>query len=42
MSAEGISIFYGADCETTAIAEIYDSRYKYVTTAVFQNIYDIY
>lgn len=41
MSAEGISIFYGADCEKAAIAEIYDSRYKFATTAVFQNLCDI-
>ncbi len=41
MSAEGISIFYGADSAKTAIAEIYDSRYRFATTAIFQNLYDI-
>jgi hypothetical protein len=41
MSAVGISIFYGADSEKTAIAEIYDSNYRFATTAVFENIHDI-
>lgn len=41
MSAEGISIFYGADSEKTAIAEIYNSRYKSATTAIFQNLYSL-
>lgn len=41
MSAEGISIFYGAGNEETAITEIYDSRYPLATTAIFQNLYDI-
>lgn len=41
MSAEGISIFYGAENEETAITEIYDLRYMFATTAVFQNLYDI-
>lgn len=41
MSAEGISIFYGTDSAKTAIAEIYDQRYRFATTAIFQNLYDI-
>lgn len=41
MSAEGISIFYGAGSEKTAIAEIYDSRFRFATTTIFQNLYDI-
>jgi hypothetical protein len=38
MSAEGISIFYGADNERTALSEIYDTRFKYATTAAFKNM----
>lgn len=41
MSAEGISIFYGADSTKTAIAEIYNSSYRFATTAIFQNLFDI-
>ena len=41
MSAEGISIFYGAGNEKTAVAEIYNSEYRFATTAIFQNLYDI-
>lgn len=37
MSAVGISIFYGAKSTETAIAEIYDSKYRFATTAVFKN-----
>ncbi|WMJ77324.1 MULTISPECIES: HEPN-associated N-terminal domain-containing protein [unclassified Sedimentibacter] len=38
MSAEGISIFYGANDVKTAIAEIYNSQYKYATVAPFVNL----
>ena len=38
MSAEGISIFYGANDEKTALTEINDSRYKYATVATFTNL----
>lgn len=41
MSAEGISIFYGAGNEKTAITEIYNSKYRFATTAIFQNLYNI-
>jgi hypothetical protein len=41
MSAEGISIFYGANDEKTAITEIYDSRYMYATVAPFKNINEL-
>lgn len=41
MSAEGISIFYGADDERTALSEIFDSRFKYATTVAFKNTDDI-
>lgn len=37
MSAEGISVFYGADNIKTAISEIYDSRFGYASVAPFVN-----
>lgn len=41
MSAEGISIFYGANDERTTISEIYNSRYKYATVGTFTNLREI-
>jgi hypothetical protein len=38
MSAEGISIFYGAEDVDTTITEIYDSQYAFVTVAPFENL----
>ncbi len=38
MSAEGISIFYGANNTRTSILEIYDPKYTFVTVAEFFNL----
>lgn len=38
MSAEGISIFYGANNIKTALSEIFDYNYKYATVVQFTNI----
>lgn len=41
MSAEGISVFYGADNVNTAVAEIFNSSYSYATVAAFKNLQEI-
>ena len=38
MSAEGISVFYGADNVDTVIKEIYDTEFPVATVATFKNL----
>lgn len=41
MSAEGISVFYGAEDVDTAVAEIFNSAYSYATVVAFKNLREL-
>ena len=42
MSAEGISVFYGAKDAATAFAEIFTGEHQYATIATFVNLRELY